>query len=104
MKTDSPDDTLRNGALEGLGSLGDDRAVPVLLEWSASGKDFETRGAAIDAVAGLDLKNKTDHPDADFVSQRTLYRREIPDAIRAGHDAAIPTPLRLWKIWSSLAI
>ena len=50
LKTDSPDDTIRNGALEGLGSLGDDRAVPALLEWSAAGKDFESRGAAIEAV------------------------------------------------------
>ncbi|MGA7555096.1 MAG: HEAT repeat domain-containing protein, partial [Candidatus Acidiferrales bacterium] len=58
LKTDSPDDTIRNGALEGLGSLGDDRAVPALLEWSAPGKDFESRGAAIEAVAELDLKNK----------------------------------------------
>ncbi|MFZ0886122.1 MAG: M1 family aminopeptidase [Candidatus Acidiferrales bacterium] len=58
LKTDSPDDTIRNGALEGLGSLGDDRAVPALLEWSAPGKSFESRGAAIEALAGLDLKNK----------------------------------------------
>jgi len=59
VKLDSPDDTLRNGALEGLGSLADDRSVPLLLEWSAPGKPFDTRGAAIAAVAGLDTKNKT---------------------------------------------
>jgi aminopeptidase N len=59
VKLDSPDDTLRNGALEGLGSLADDRSVPLLLEWSAAGKNFDTRGAAIAAVAGLDTKNKT---------------------------------------------
>ena len=59
VKLDSPDDTLRNGALEGLGSLADDRSVPLLLEWSAPGKAFDTRSAAIGAVAGLDTKNKT---------------------------------------------
>ena len=59
VKLDSPDDTLRNGALEGLGSLADDRSVPLLLEWSATGKPFDTRGAAIGAIAGLDTKNKT---------------------------------------------
>src|SRR5277367_702145 len=58
VNSDSPDDTLRNGGLEGLGSLGDDRAIPILLEWSAIGKDFETRSAAIGALAGLDSKDK----------------------------------------------
>ncbi len=92
LRTDSPDDTLRNGALEGLGSLGDDRAVPVLLEWSASGKDFETRGSAIEAVAELDLKNKTitqalisylkePYNDVKFPTLIALGRRGDPDAI-----------------------
>ncbi len=92
VKTDSPEDTLRNGALEGLGSLGDDRAVPLLLEWSAPGKDFETRGAAIGAVAGLDLKNKTitktlisylqePYVDIKFATLFALSKRGDPDAI-----------------------
>src|ERR1700722_16768266 len=58
VKSESPDDKLRNGALDGLGSLGDDRAVPLLLEWAAPGKSFDSRSSAIGAVAGLDLKNK----------------------------------------------
>jgi aminopeptidase N len=58
VKSDSPDDSLRNAALEGLGALGDDRAVPILLEWSATGKDFDTRSAAIGSIAELDSKNK----------------------------------------------
>jgi aminopeptidase N len=92
LKTDSPDDTLRNGALEGLGSLGNDRAVPSLLEWSAPGKDFDTRGAAIQAVAGLDLQNKTithtlisylkePYTDVKFTTLFALGRRGDPDAI-----------------------
>ena len=92
LKTDSPDDTIRNGALEGFGSLGDDRAVPALLEWSAPGKDFETRGAAIEAVAGLDLKNKAitralisylrePNTDVKFRALFALGRRGDPDAI-----------------------
>jgi aminopeptidase N len=92
LKTESPDDTIRNGALEGLGSLGDDRAVPALLEWSAPGKDLETRGAAIEAVAGLDLKNKAitrvlisyirePYTDVKFTTLFALGRRGDPEAI-----------------------
>jgi HEAT repeat protein len=58
VQLESPDDTIRSAALRGLGTLGDDRAVPVLLAWSAAGKPLETRGAAITALAGLDKSNK----------------------------------------------
>jgi aminopeptidase N len=92
VKLDSPDDTLRNGALEGMGSLADDRAVPLLLEWSAPGKPFDTRGAAIAAVAGLDAKNKTitktlisylQEPfiDIKYATLFALSKRGDPDAI-----------------------
>jgi aminopeptidase N len=94
VKPESPDDTLRNGALEGLGSLGDDRAVPVLLEWSALGKEFDTRSAAISALAGLDPKNKKitqtlisylqePYIDIKFASVFALSKRGDPDAIPA---------------------
>ena len=94
VKTDSPDDTLRNGALEGLGSLGDDRAVPLLLEWSAAGKDFDTRSAAIRSIATLDPRNKAitralisyvEEPyiDVKFSTIFALSRRGDPDAIPA---------------------
>jgi aminopeptidase N len=58
VKSDSPDDTLRNAGLRGLGSLGDDKASPLVLEWSAIGKPFESRGAAIGALADLDKGNQ----------------------------------------------
>lgn len=58
LKSDSPDGILRRAALGALGALGDDRAVPLLLEWSAAGKPFRERRAAIAAIAGLDKKNK----------------------------------------------
>lgn len=57
VKTDSPDDVVRIGALRAFGALGDNRAVPLLLEWSATGKPFETRQAAISGIAGLDKSN-----------------------------------------------
>jgi aminopeptidase N len=56
--SNSPDNVIRNAALEGLGRLGDDKAVPLLLEWSAAGQDVRTRQVAMMALAGLDKKNK----------------------------------------------
>jgi hypothetical protein len=92
VKLDSPDDTLRNGALEGLGSLADDRSVSLLLEWSAPGKAFDTRGAAIGAVANLDTKNKAitktllsylqePYIDVKYATLFALTKRGDPDAI-----------------------
>ena len=97
VKTDSPDDTLRNAALEGLGSLGDDRAVALLLEWSAPGKDLDTRSAAIASVSTLDLKNKAitqtllsylrePYIDIKFSTIFALTRRGDPDAIQPLED------------------
>ena len=58
VKTNTPDNVVRDAALEALGKLGNDKAVPVLLEWSATGQDTRTRQIAIMAVARLDKKNK----------------------------------------------
>ncbi|MGA8143207.1 MAG: M1 family aminopeptidase [Candidatus Acidiferrales bacterium] len=58
VKMDSPDDTIRQASLQAFGSLDDDRAVPILLEWAAAGKPLDTRSAAISAVAALDKNNK----------------------------------------------
>jgi|HubBroStandDraft_5_1064220.scaffolds.fasta_scaffold10805_3 aminopeptidase N len=93
----SPDGTLRNAALEGLGELGDDRAVPLLLSWSATGKDIDARAAAIPAVAGLDLKNpaitqtlisylKEPYFDIKFTTIFALTRRGDPAAIQPLED------------------
>ncbi len=92
VKLDSPDDTLRNGALEGFGSLADDRSVPLLLEWSAPGKPFDSRSAAIAAVATLDTKNKAitktlisylqePYIDIKYATLFALTKRGDPDAI-----------------------
>jgi aminopeptidase N len=55
---DSPDGFLRNAALRGLGPLGDDKAVPLLREWAAPGKDIPSRQAAISSLARLQKDNK----------------------------------------------
>jgi aminopeptidase N len=58
INSDSPQDILRDAALDGTGMIGDPRAVPVLLAWSAPGKPFLARQTAIEAVGNLDRKNK----------------------------------------------
>ena len=55
--TDSPDDRLRVAAVRAFGTLGDDLAVPALLEWSAAGKPIGVRTAAISSLGRLDKKN-----------------------------------------------
>jgi aminopeptidase N len=55
---DSPDGFLRNAGLSGLGSLGDDKAVPLVREWTAPGKEMDSRQAAILSLAHLAKDNK----------------------------------------------
>jgi aminopeptidase N len=55
---DSPDGYLREAALRGLGSLEDDRAVPLLRKWSLPGKDFDSREAAIGSLGRLKKNDK----------------------------------------------
>jgi aminopeptidase N len=94
VRSDSPDDSLRNAGLEGLGTLGDERGVPLLLEWSAPGKDFDTRSAAIGGLTSVDPKNKAitqalisylqePYIDIKLSSIFALTRRGDPDAIPA---------------------
>jgi aminopeptidase N len=58
VAADSPDGFLRNAALRSMGPLGDDKAVPLLREWSAPGKPIDSRNAAISSLARLEKDNK----------------------------------------------
>jgi len=55
---DSPDGYVRNAALRALGPLGDDKAVPLLQQWSAPGKQIDSRTAAIRSLASLEKGNQ----------------------------------------------
>jgi aminopeptidase N len=55
---DSPDGYLRNAALRALGPLGDDKAVPLLEQWSVPGKPVESRTGAIRSLASLEKNNQ----------------------------------------------
>ena len=57
LATASPDDVLRRAALRALGSLGDNAAVPALLEWSSPGKPSALRSVAIGSLGRVDVKN-----------------------------------------------
>jgi len=67
---DSPDGFLRNAALRGFGPLGNDKAVPLLREWAAPGKEIPSRQAAISSLARLDKNNK------DITTQIASYLTE----------------------------
>ncbi len=73
---DSPDGFLRNAALRSMGPLGDDKAVPVLLQWSAPGKPIDSRNAAIASLARLQKDNK------EITSQIASYLSEPHFPIR----------------------
>ena len=82
-KTESPDDRLRIAALRAMGTLGDHRAAPLLLEWSATGKPFPVRAAAIASLAHLDKQNKA-------ITQRLVaYLGEAYRGIRSSTVAAL---------------
>jgi aminopeptidase N len=73
---DSPDGFLRNAALKGLGFLGDDKAVPLLREWSMPGKEIPSREAAISSLARLQKENK------EITNQIAGYLTEPHFAVR----------------------
>jgi aminopeptidase N len=76
VAADSPDGFLRNAALRAFSSLGDDKAVPLLLEWSAVGKPIESRTAAIYSLARLQKDNK------EITKQIASYLSEPRHSIR----------------------
>jgi len=76
VAADSPDGFLRNAALRSMGPLGDDKAVPLLLQWSAPGKPIDSRNAAISSLARLQKDNK------DITNQIASYLGEPRFSIR----------------------
>jgi aminopeptidase N len=57
LATSSPEDVLRSDALRAMGSLGDKKVVPALLEWSSPGKPSDLRGIAIGSLGRVDPTN-----------------------------------------------
>ncbi len=91
-KTDSPDDVIRRAALRAMGVLGNDQAVPRLLDWSEQGKPVRLRAAAIASLGQVAKKDESvesrliaqlDDPDFDvrFAAIFALGDRGDPAAI-----------------------
>jgi len=76
ITADSPDGILRNAALRSLGPLGDDKAVPLLLQWSAPGKPIDSRTAAINSLGRLQKDNQ------DITKQIADYLSESHFSVR----------------------
>ena len=76
LSASSPDDVLRRSALRAMGMLGDNAAVPSLLEWSSPGKPSVLRGIAIGALGRVDLKNH------DITARLVSYLNESSFDIR----------------------
>jgi aminopeptidase N len=97
---DSPDGYLRNAALRALGPLGDDKAVPLLEQWSRPGKPIESRTAAMRSLASLEKNNQ------DITKQIAGYLTEPNFPVRMaaifalggrGDAAAVPALEALLK-------
>jgi aminopeptidase N len=100
VSADSPDGFLRNAALRSFGSLGDDKAVPLVLQWSAPGKPIESRTAAISSLGRLQKDNK------EITNQIAAYLTEPHFSVRTaaiyalgsrGDASAIPSLEALLK-------
>ena len=85
VNADSPDGFLRNAALRALGSLGDEDAVPLLLQWSAVGKPIDSRRAVISNLARLQKDNQ------DITKQIAAYLTEPHFPIRMAAIYALGT-------------
>ncbi|HEV2907735.1 MAG TPA: M1 family aminopeptidase [Candidatus Eremiobacteraceae bacterium] len=55
---DSFNDVVRSGALTGFAALGDERAIPILLEWTTYGRSGFARRAAVHALSKLGERRK----------------------------------------------
>ena len=100
INADSPDDILRKAALRSLGTLGDDKAVPLLRTWSALGKPMDSRQAAITSLGRMQKDNKdiTKELSAYLLEPHFPVRMSALYAIGAREDAsAIPALESLLK-------
>ena len=97
VTSDSPDDILRNSALRSLGYLGNDKAVPLLVEWSAPGKAVDSRNAAIASLARLDNENKEiTQQIATYLDERG-FPFDGPSSTHSGR-AETPAPSPRWRL------
>jgi len=91
---DSWQETVRAGVLAGLAELGDERAVPDCLAWTAYGKPMPARRAAVAALGKLG-EGRKDVRDAmiALLDDRSFHVRVAAiDALEALHEQAAIAP------------
>jgi aminopeptidase N len=92
IDVDAPRSMMRNAALRGFGTLGDERAVPIVLEWAQLGRPLGSRAAAIASLARLSLASREvesqligyvsePYPGVRAAALRSLGLRGDPSAI-----------------------
>jgi len=91
---DSPDGFLRDAGLRAFGYLGDDKAVPVLREWSSVGKPIPSRMAAIASLSRFDKENKElTRFIGSYLSEPRFAIRESAIAALGNRDDASAIPV-----------
>ena len=95
---DSYNEVIRRGAMQGLGELGDERAIPVLLAWTEYGKAPYARETAIAVLGKLGQgKRPVRNRIVDLLDDKNFHARMAAvDALEALGDAeVIPALQRL---------
>ena len=98
LAKDSYNDVIRRGAMHGLGELGDERAIPVLLAWTEYGKPPYARETAVTVLGKLGHgKPEVRKRLIDVLDDKNFYARLAAiEALEALQDAeAIPALQRL---------
>ncbi len=88
LERDSFNDVVRCGALRGLAELGDERAIPIALGWTAYGKTPYAREAAIEELGKLGQGKKEVRTRLiDLLDDKNFYARLAAiDALEALHE------------------
>ena len=73
VKTNSPDNVIRDAALEGLGRLGDDRAVPLLARMVGAGTGPAHAPGGHDGRVAPGQAEQGNHQGAGLLSPRALF-------------------------------
>lgn len=96
LAKDSYNDVIRRGAMHGLGELGDERAVAVLLGWTEYGKPPYARETAIAVLGKLGQgKPAVRNRIIDLLDDKNFYARLAAiEALEALHDPEAIGPLQ----------
>ena len=93
MEKDSWNDIVRCGALAGFAELGDERAIPICLDWTPYGRSVQARRAALTSLGklGEGHRNVRDAIVALLDDRALMVRLAAVGALAALHDtAALP--------------